>query len=199
MRSITRASTSASTSGRVGAHAAGVLAPVAVERALVVLCRRQTHEVLAVGDRVERGLFAEEALLDDDAASRLAEAPVAHRLCDRLAGLRGIVADGHTLARREPVRLHDQGTVLGGDPAVGLGGLLEDAEVRGRNPVARHERLRERLAPLELSRLRARTEDRHPQRADTVGDPRDEWVLRTHDDEARALPAHECEQSLGIA
>ena len=55
---------------RVGAHAAGVLAAVAVERPLVILGGGEGHDVLAVGDRVVGGLLALEPLLDHDALLR---------------------------------------------------------------------------------------------------------------------------------
>ena len=59
---------------RVGAHAARVLAAVAVEGALVVLRGGERHHVLAVADRVVRGLLADQHVLDDDALAGRAEA-----------------------------------------------------------------------------------------------------------------------------
>ena len=52
---------------RVGAHAAGVRAPVAVEDALEVLGRLQRVDGVPVGDREQRHLRPVEVLLDDDA------------------------------------------------------------------------------------------------------------------------------------
>ena len=91
---------------RVAAHAAGVRSLVAVEDPLVVLRRRQRHDVLAVAERQQRELFAREELLQHD--GRLAEAPLAEEDLDRVArgGLR--VADDHALAGRQAVGLEDQ-------------------------------------------------------------------------------------------
>ena len=54
--------------GRVGAHAAGVRALVAVEDPLVVLRRGHDDGRLAVAERQQRQLLADEVLLDHDAA-----------------------------------------------------------------------------------------------------------------------------------
>ena len=53
---------------RVGAHAAGVRAGVAVADALVVLGGAERHDVVAVGEEEERDLLAVEELLDQDRA-----------------------------------------------------------------------------------------------------------------------------------
>ena len=59
--------------GRVGAHAAGVGARVAVADALVILRRRQRQRVRAVDEREEARLLALEEFLDHDLAAGLAE------------------------------------------------------------------------------------------------------------------------------
>ena len=53
--------------GRVGAHAAGVQAEVAVQRALVVLGGREQLRRLAVAERVQGDLHPFKQFLDDDA------------------------------------------------------------------------------------------------------------------------------------
>ena len=72
---------------RVRAHAAGVRALVAVERALEVLRRAERHRALAVAQREERHLRALEQLLDDDRAAergrRRAARPRPPRRCGR--------------------------------------------------------------------------------------------------------------------
>ncbi len=70
---------------RVAAHAAGVRSLVAVEDPLVVLGRRQRHDVLAVAERQQRELLALEELLQDHGG--LAEALLGEEDVDRLARL----------------------------------------------------------------------------------------------------------------
>src|SRR5437016_4089402 len=94
---------------RVGAHAAGVRALVAVEDALVVLGRRERHDRRPVRERHERDLVALEELLDDHAAAGVAEEPSPHELVDRLLGLGDRAADEDALAAGEAVRLDDDG------------------------------------------------------------------------------------------
>ena len=59
--------------GRVGAHAAGVGALVAVEGALVVLRRGERQHGLAVGEREEARFLAVEKLLDHELGAGRAE------------------------------------------------------------------------------------------------------------------------------
>ena len=66
---------------RVAAHAAGVRPLVAVEDPLVVLGRRQRHDVLAVAERQQRELLALEELLQHH--RRLAEASLGEEDVER--------------------------------------------------------------------------------------------------------------------
>ena len=94
--------------GRDGAHAAGVQAPVAVQRALVVHAGHHGHDGFSVGKAEYRNLRPREKLLDDDTAARRAELPVLHDAFHS-GQRRGLVlADQHALAQRKAVRLDDK-------------------------------------------------------------------------------------------
>ena len=88
---------------RVGAHAAGVRAGVAVAEALVVLRGRERQHVGAVGEQEQRDLLAVEELLDEHRA-----------LLQVVGGVReggvAVFGDEHALARGEAVGLHDVGS-----------------------------------------------------------------------------------------
>ena len=88
----------------------------------------------------------------------------------------GIVRDDDALSRGQPIRLDDErirglrGTTDSRDASAGV---VEDPERRGRDPVPRHELLRERLAPFDHGRRGARARRcRAPPRAS--GRPRPE-------------------------
>ena len=49
----------------VGTHSTGIRTPVAIETALVILCRNHWLEMGAVGENVERSFLAFEKFLDD--------------------------------------------------------------------------------------------------------------------------------------
>ncbi len=89
---------------RVGAHAAGVRALVAVADPLVVLRRGERHAHAAVAQGEQRDLLADEPLLDHQRASGIAERAVEHR-ASGLLGLLGRAADDDALAGGEPVGL----------------------------------------------------------------------------------------------
>ena len=103
---------------------------------------------------------------------RSAEPALAHRLVERGERLLGRLAHRDALPRREAVRLHD--AAVRSLPHVRARGLelFEHRERRGRDPVALHERLRERLASLELRRGRRRPEHRDPGLAQPISDRR---------------------------
>ena len=121
---------------RVGAHAAGVRALVAVAKALVVLRGRERQHVAAVGHDDEARFLALEELLDDDHAARLAEGAREHVLgrADRLRGARG---DDHALAGGEPVGLDDDRRALCADRRRVEGLARERGIARRRDAVAR--------------------------------------------------------------
>ena len=85
---------------RVGAHAAGVGAGVAVEQALVVLGGAERQHVVAVAEEEERDLGSGEELLDEHRAERQVLVGVGDR-----GG--AVVGDDDALARGEAVGLDD--------------------------------------------------------------------------------------------
>ena len=93
----------------VGAHAAGVRAPVAVEDALVVLRTRQQDGVLAVNHREDGTLFSVKELLDQDLRAGGAELVGDEHVVDRGLGVRHCLGDDNALAGGQSVRLDDNG------------------------------------------------------------------------------------------
>ena len=171
----------------VGAHAPGVLAFVAVEGALVVLRRGQGHDPLAVTEGVVGGFLTLQPFLDHDAIAGRAEALVGHHLVDRRVGRRSIRTHRDALARREPVRLHDAGPTELIDVVVGGPRFVEDLVGRGRDPVPRHEVLREGLAALELRRRGRGAEGRDSDVTQAIRQARRERILGSNDDEVDRL------------
>ena len=103
----------------IGAHTARVRPPIAVENALVILCRRQRPRRLAIA-QVEAGdLLAGEPLLDEDLVPRGAEEPRLHDPTDGLPRLRERIADDGALPPREAIGLHHHGGVSRGWQVVG--------------------------------------------------------------------------------
>ena len=167
---------------RVGAHAAGVRALVAVVGALVVLRGQQRDDGGAVGDREQRHLGPVEVLLDDEPPAEVGQ---------RVAGevLRDGEVDAHVdaLAGSEPVGLDDVRRRRAGEVRDGLLGVVEHDGRRGRDARLAHDLLGEGLAALELGRGRGRPEARDAGRAHRVRDAGDERSLRPDDDEVEAL------------
>ena len=92
----------------VSSHAAGVRSGVVVERALVVLRRFQRQDRVAVDDRQDTRLVAGQTFFNDNLGPRRAEGVFEHDPLDRAESLLTILADKHSLARREAVGLDDQ-------------------------------------------------------------------------------------------
>ena len=92
---------------RVGAHAARVGARVAVADALEVLRGGERPRRLAVAEREQRDLLADQQLLDHDRAPGLAERPADEAGLDGGQRALAIGADGDALAGREAVGLDD--------------------------------------------------------------------------------------------
>ena len=91
---------------RVGAHAAGVRARVAVQGPLVVLRRGQRQDLLSADDGEEGDLLALQELLDEHRVGRRAEAALHEALGQRRLRLRQLVRHDDALAGGQPVGLH---------------------------------------------------------------------------------------------
>ena len=89
--------------------------------------------------------------------------------------------DDHALAGREAVGLDDDRRAALGDVGARRRRVGERPVLRGRDPVPRHERLREILRALELGGGPRRTEDPEPRGAERVDDAGGERRLRADD------------------
>ena len=168
--------------GRIGAHAAGVRAFVAVECAFVILCAAEQDAGLAVAQGEQRRDLAFEEFLYDHACAGVAEAS-AQRVVDGSFGLGSRRCDDDALARRQPVGLdHERG---GETVEERLGGrrLIEDAEAPRRQVVAQGESLGEGFGRLQPSSGAGRTETGHPSLGEGVRQPRRDRRLRSDHDQ----------------
>ena len=148
---------------RIGAHAAGVGALVAVEDALVVLRGDERDRGLAVAQREERRLLAAQEFLDHDLGARLAETAAEHHV-DGGFGLGQRLRHDHALAGGEPVGLDDDRRALLAHIGLGGRGGGEALIGGGRDVVRPAQVLGEALGAFELRRRLAR-----PERLDAGG------------------------------
>ncbi|OPZ01834.1 MAG: hypothetical protein BWZ09_02637 [Alphaproteobacteria bacterium ADurb.BinA305] len=184
--------------GRVGAHAAGVGALVAVEQALVVLAGGERERVLAVGHDDEAGLLALHELLDDDARTRIAHAVVEQHHVDRGVRLVGRHRHHHALARGQAIGLDHDRRTLGVDVGVCGGGIREGLVLRGRDVVADEELLGEVLRALELGGGLGRTEDRQAGGAEGIDHASRQRRLGADHGEGDVLVLGELDQHLDV-
>ena len=145
---------------RVGAHAAGVRAGVALAESLVVLRRRQEGHLLAVRQAEDGEFLSQEKRLDHDGASRVAEAALAEHGAHRVRRLAPGGAHDGALAGGEAGGLDHQRLGVGGHVGERGGELGEGAAGGGRNAGGLHHVLRERLRGLERRRAGGRAEHR---------------------------------------
>ena len=132
------------------AHPAGIRSAIAVEDALVILCRTERNSHAPVAQRKERHLGARQTLFEDDSSASVAELSIFHRRAHRLTRLFASRCDDDPLTGGQTIGFHDdrQAELAELEHGVGLGRRLTGAKARRRNAVTRHERFRKRLAAL---------------------------------------------------
>ena len=182
---------------RIAAHPAGVRSQIAVVGALVVLGPAQQHGALAVADGEQRALLAVHELLDHHPRPGRAE-PAAQHPLDLALGLAAGRADGHALARRQPVGLDHIGGLEHAQRLPRLMQPLIDAEARRGDVVPLHEGLGKGLGCLQLRRLRRRPETGNARRRQPVGQPGLQRRLGTHDDQIGLDLACQGRQPVGV-
>ena len=179
---------------RVGAHAAGVQAFVAVEGAFVILRAGEKLGAFAIAQCVQRHLHAGDQFLDQHARAGLAERAVGHDLVDCPVGFTGVVADEHALAEREPVRLHRALAVERRGERLGSVRIGERRRLHRRDAVAIHEFLRENFGRFKLRRLLCWPPGAETGGLELIDDAHCEWVVRADDGEVGLVVAGEREQ-----
>ena len=185
--------------GRVRAHAAGVVALVAVERALMVLAGGEDAHCLAVGEGEDGHFHAFDVVFDDDEVSRRSELLLfEHHAAGRYGVLVGFGQE-RAFARREAVGLDDEGGAAFFERRFAFGEVGAEVEVRGRDAVLLHEGLREGFASLEACAGGSRAYDEDARLAQRVCGARDERRFGADEYELYAEPGAELLHRLGIA
>ena len=181
--------------GRIGAHAAGVEAAVAVQGALVVLRGGEEFGGLAVAQGVEGDFHAFEQFLDDDARPGRAKGLADEDVLDGLVGLGHVAADEDAFAQGEAVGFDGAAPAQGGGEARGGGRIGEGAGARGGDAIFLHELLGEDLGGLEPGGLLVRAPDAQAILLEQIHDAQGEGVVGADDGEVGALFLGEGEQA----
>jgi len=100
--------------------------------------------------------------------------------------------------RRSTARADDEGHLARQRVMLGIRGRSEDAVIGRGDPRLTHEVLGEDLAPFQLGRLLARSEDAQALALEDVDDPLGERLLRADDRQADTLALGELDQAPGI-
>ena len=182
---------------RIGPHAAGIWSMIAVEDPLVILRRGERNGVLAIAERKERDLLADQEFLDHDLGAGRPDA-AAENSIDCGLGFRDACRHHHALAGRQSVGLdHDRRALR---PHIGLGGRRRDEALigAGRNPEFAAQVLGEALRAFEPGRRLARAEGLDAGCRQIIDDTGAERRLRTHHHEVDRLRPAECDHGLMV-
>lgn len=186
-------------SRRIGAHSASVRTFIAVVSRLVILSRRQRHDVFAVGKDKDTRFLTPEQLLDHDLRAGVAVGALDHDVINGGKSFVLIMANDYALAGGEAIRLdHDRRTVPVDEF---LGGLrfVEPSIGRAGNAVTRTQVFHEPLGALDDRRPRGRTKHRKPRCLAKIGQTGDQRRLGADNDEIDRMRNSEINDFLQLA
>ena len=155
----------------VGAHAARVGAHVVIQKALMVLARRERQNVFAVHHDDETRFFAVEIVFDHDAGTGGTEFVAFEHIVHGAVRGFNIHRDDDALAGGKAVGLDDDRRAFFVKIGVSLLGIRERFVVRRRNAVALHEGLGEILGAFQLCGFLRGAEDGKTFAAEDVHKP----------------------------
>ena len=172
---------------RDDAHAAGILAGVALADGLVVARADERHDVAAVAERQQRAFIAFEKFLNDDFIARIAKAARLHHRAHRRFRLGAVLTNHHALARGKSARLDHRriSAVL----HIGERGIefAETGVGGGFHAIFLHKILGETLAAFQLRRLTVWAENGEPCRLENINNPLDQQRLCADKSQADVL------------
>ena len=172
---------------RVGAHAAGIRAAVAVADALVVLAGGHRQYVLAIDHDDEAGFFAVEELLDHHARAGFTEGVAGEHVAHRVFGFLQGHGDDHAFAGGQAIGLdHDRCAFLTQVSQCRLD-LGEVLVVGSRDLVTRQEILGEGLGAFQLGGSGGGAEDVQAARAEQIDHAFDQRRFRADDGQLHVL------------
>ena len=173
--------------GRVGTHAAGIGAGVALADAFVILAGGHGQHVLAVDHDDKAGFFAVEKLLDHHPAAGVAKGVAGQHIGHGVLGLLQRLGHDNALARRQAVGLDHDGCALFAQVGQGRLELGEVAVGAGGNLVPRQEILGKGLGAFQLGGALARAEAAQAALLKVVDHAFDQRRFRADDGQAHVV------------
>src|SRR3989338_4573165 len=181
-----------------GAHAAGILALIIVQRALVVLYQREHLVCVAVGNGMHRYLRAVEKFFDDNFATRVLKDAVNHYLLERAVDLFERLAYIHSFSEREPARFYHDGCATLVRIAERFVVFCAYLEICGRDAAVPHELFGKRFRTFYLRSRFRRAPHAKVVRLEYIDYPADQRVVGTDDGETDIFFFREFRQTIEI-
>jgi hypothetical protein len=177
---------------RVGTHAAGVGAPVALANTLMILRGGQGEDRATVGDTENRNLFSDKSFLDHNTTVRR------QQRANCVGGFGVVRRKDDALSGRESVGLHDHRLAEIGNPRECFSGSIEERRLRSEDTVAFTERSGPRLRRLKLCCGLRRAKGLHTGSREGIGEPGFKRGFRSDDHKFDRLALTERNDAIDI-
>ena len=194
-RSIRSSSAGVTTSAGEYVPIPPVFGPVSPPDALVILRRRQNHVVAPRHHHENRGLFAEETVLDQDLSPARAKLPALEHLAHRRFGFGERLRDDHAFARGQAVGFDHDRDRARAKIRERRRDLAEERRRRRRNSVFQEDLLRENLRRFESGAVGFRAVGGNSGCDQLVDESERQRHFGTDDDELDLLALSERDQS----
>ena len=183
----------------IGSHPSGIRTLIIIEGSLMVLSDIQWHDRVAIYDRQNACLLADQTFFNDNLRARISERSLLQNCSNSGTSFCKVRADENALPRCKAISFNNEGLLFTVIQILhGLRNSAEHRECSSRNIGLFQQLLGEDFTAFQASSSGRRTEDCHAMASQFISQTSNQWSFRSHNSQVDLVFTHELDQSMHI-